>query len=275
LTAMDPDHLDIYGTEEVMEEAFIEFTARVRRDGWLISKKGLRREKNFKADQTLSYSLEDHNADIHGKDIRLTPEGYHFNVVEGPWDLGGVTLQLGGLHNVENAVAAVGVAHRLGIRCEEIREAVAGFRGVKRRFEFILRDQERVYIDDYAHHPEELKALILGARQLFPGMPCTVIFQPHLFTRTRDLALGFAQSLELADRTILLPVYPAREKPIEGVNSGMIASLMQSGSVELMGQQACMEWLRTHPVQLLITCGAGDVDQLVDPIRIILQNQKS
>jgi UDP-N-acetylmuramate--alanine ligase len=187
---------------------------------------------------------------------------------------------MGGLHNIENAVVAIAVAHLLGIEDEKIKKAVASFRGVKRRFEYVLPPsgltEGPVFIDDYAHHPEELKALIKSAKNLFPGKKCVVIFQPHLFTRTRDFADGFAESLDLADQVVLLPIYPARELPIEGVTSKIIADRMKKAKVYLMKKDELMEWLQAQPLvdtrlELLITAGAGDIDTLVKPIKEIFE----
>jgi UDP-N-acetylmuramate--alanine ligase len=176
---------------------------------------------------------------------------------------------------VENATAAIAVAHRLGIAGDKIIEAVAAFRGVKRRFEYIVKEPGRIFIDDYAHHPEELRALITGAREMFPGFKCTIIFQPHLFTRTRDFADGFAKSLDLADEVFLLPIYPAREQPIEGVTSELIAGKMTKGKAAVVDKKEILgiiedKMLHDDGPEVLITAGAGDIDTLVEPIRRLL-----
>jgi len=183
---------------------------------------------------------------------------------------------MGGRHNVENAVAAIAVAHTLGIPGDKIVAAVAAFRGVKRRFEYIVREPDCVYIDDYAHHPEELRALISGAKELFPEKHCTIIFQPHLFTRTRDFADGFATSLNLADEVFLLPIYPARELPIAGVTSELIAARMPGQKVRIADKKEILTDLENKVKKgkkpaLLITAGAGDIDTLVEPIRHLLE----
>jgi UDP-N-acetylmuramate--alanine ligase len=167
---------------------------------------------------------------------------------------------------------AIAIANELGIEDEAIKLAVEEFKGVKRRFEYIVKKKNLVYIDDYAHHPEELSALISSARSLFPNLRCTVIFQPHLFTRTRDLADGFARSLDLADEVILLPIYPARELPIEGVTSEMISSRMKNKNTRIMNRREVPEHVKQHHSKegLLITAGAGDIDTLVEPIKEIL-----
>jgi len=273
LTAMDPDHLDIYGTAEAMEEAFIQYTANIREGGLLVYKYGLKRSNELKASRIIQYSLENPKSEIYAEDICKSEDGYRFKIIEGEWILDETDLHGGGLHNVENTVAAVCVAHQLGIAPAAIKKAVAGFRGVKRRFEVIIRTPEIVFIDDYAHHPEELKAMINGAKSLYPQKPCTVIFQPHLYSRTRDLAGQFADSLDLADKVILLPIYPARELPIAGVSSASISRLMKKNEVSLMDKMQVIDWLKLHTVKLLITCGAGDIDQLISPIKQILEKK--
>jgi UDP-N-acetylmuramate--alanine ligase len=184
---------------------------------------------------------------------------------------------MGGLHNVENTVVAVTVAHELEIGDLKIREAVAAFRGVKRRFEYILHNQRWIMVDDYAHHPEELRALISSAKKLFPERNCRVVFQPHLFTRTRDFADGFAESLDLANEAIILPIYPARELPIEGVSNKMIYDRMENPGKKMMSKEELLEYMKlvskpasNESPQLVITAGAGDIDQLVEPIKEIL-----
>nr|HNH21816.1 UDP-N-acetylmuramate--L-alanine ligase [Ferruginibacter sp.] len=228
ITAMDPDHLDIYGTAENVEQAFIDFSARVKDGGLLLSKYGLKRGRELKARNHKTYHLQEAAADVHAADIRVNSGSYTFHVVATEWTLTDVALNMGGMHNIENMVAAITVAKHLGIDDEKIRSAVGSFKGVKRRFEFIVKKDDQVFIDDYAHHPDELRALITGAKKMFTGKKCTVIFQPHLFTRTRDFADGFAESLDLADELVLLPIYPARELPIPGVTSQMILDRMKN-----------------------------------------------
>ncbi len=273
ITAMDPDHLDIYGTADAVERAFIEFSGRIKAGGMLLSRKGLAREADLKSDKHWTYGLTA-AADFFASGIRIDDGDYWFTVQTGDWKLERVILSMGGRHNVENAVAAIAVAHRLSIPDDKIIDAVAAFRGVRRRFEYIIKEPGLVYIDDYAHHPEELRALISGARELFPGRKCTVIFQPHLFTRTRDFAAGFAESLELADEVFLLPIYPARELPIEGVSSALIAGMMSPGKVRLVDKNELLtiieeQWM-SEKGKVLITAGAGDIDTLVEPIRRLL-----
>lgn len=276
VTAMDPDHLDIYGTREAMEEAFIEFTAGIKPAGLLVHKLDLKRGSELKAPQKQTYHLRDHSADACADNISMHHGSYSFDVVIGGKKLSGFTLHMGGLHNIENMVAAITVADHLGIEEEKIKAAVEAFKGVKRRFEYIVKQQHLVYIDDYAHHPEELRALIEGAKGLFPDLHCTVIFQPHLFTRTRDLAEGFAEVLNIPDETFLLPIYPAREKPIAGVTSEMIVEKMPIGKARVVQKGEILDIIKnkkaySRQLELIITAGAGDIDTLVQPIKEIVE----
>ncbi|MBV8255752.1 MAG: UDP-N-acetylmuramate--L-alanine ligase [Chitinophaga sp.] len=270
LTSMDPDHLDIYGTPEAMEEAFIQYTHNIKPNGTLIARFGLHRDRELNATKKMLYSLQNNAANAYATNIRMKHGGYEFDVMQQDWMIDNLELHIGGMHNVENAVAAITVAHLLGISADKIRAAVASFKGIKRRFEYMVKNDRQVYIDDYAHHPEELRALINSAKALFPGRKTTVIFQPHLFSRTRDLADGFAEVLSIADEVILLPIYPARELPIEGVTSEMIANKI-TAPVRVMQKEELLKWLESNPSPLLITAGAGDIDQLREPIKKIVQ----
>ncbi|MGB3155909.1 MAG: UDP-N-acetylmuramate--L-alanine ligase [Chitinophagaceae bacterium] len=280
ITAMDADHLDIYGSAEAMEQAFIDFSKRVIPGGLLIRQFGLKRGKELKAGQQITYSLQNESADVYAANIRMMHGGYEFDVRIKDQIIEHVKLNMGGMHNVENSVAAIAVASSLGIEPDKIKAALENFRGVKRRFEYIIRNEQLVFIDDYAHHPEELRALITGARTLFRQKKCTVIFQPHLYSRTRDLADGFAEVLDLAEEVILLPIYPARELPVTGVNSEMILDKMKSGHKRVMTKEALMNWVKNDYAktlnkefgEILITAGAGDIDMLTEPIEKELKN---
>ena len=275
ITAMDADHLDIYGTAEAMEEAFIDFSKRVKLEGLLVRQFGLKRGKELNADRHLTYSLQNESADVYAANIRMMNGSYEFDVMMKDNKLENVRLNMGGMHNVENAVAAITVASSLGIENDKIKAAIENFRGVKRRFEYVIRNERLVFIDDYAHHPEELRALINGAKTLFKQKKCTVIFQPHLYSRTRDLAEGFAQVLDLADEVILLPVYPARELPIEGVSSEMVLDKMKNEHKRVLKKEELTSWVQQDYArtlnkefgEILITAGAGDIDMLVEPMK--------
>ncbi|MEO7523903.1 MAG: cyanophycin synthetase, partial [Ferruginibacter sp.] len=275
VTSMDPDHLDIYGTAEKLEDAFIEFTSKIKPGGLLISKYGLQRSNEFKVPNKISYSLQNNMADAYADNIKINNGSYQFDVKLKEKILKDVILNMGGMHNIENVIAAIVAAKQVGVTDEKIKFAVELFRGVKRRFEYIIKNEELVMIDDYAHHPEELKVLINGAKELFPGKKCTVVFQPHLFSRTKDFVDGFAEVLGLSDELLLLPIYPARELPMEAVESGMIAERMKMKNVKVLGKEAMLAEIEKNKIELLIVCGAGDIDTLVAPIKNILINKQA
>lgn len=287
ISAMDADHLDIYGTIENMQEAFVEFANLVKANGLLLTKFGLP-EKKFVTNNHIRYSLQNTAADAHASNITMQNGGYEFEVITKDWMLGKVKLNMGGMHNVENAVAAILIAKYLKIDEEKIKNAVATFKGVKRRFEYIINPGDApkeknnvVFIDDYAHHPAELSALIKSAKSLFNKRECTVIFQPHLFSRTKDFAKEFAESLDMADGVLLMPVYPARELPIDGVSSELILEKMKNKNARVVNKEELLKFLAGNFLenvkedfngQLLIAAGAGNIDQLVQPIKEILLN---
>jgi UDP-N-acetylmuramate--alanine ligase len=275
ISAMDADHLDIYGTAAAMEEAFIEFTGKIKPGGWLISKYGLKRSADLVAANHITYHLSNQSAAVHAVNLQVKSGTYFFDVVMNDWLLKDVNLKIGGLHNVENALAAIAVAHILQIDDGKIKDAIADFKGVKRRFEYIIAPGESdvVFIDDYAHHPEELKAVISGVRSLFAGKKLVLVFQPHLFTRTRDLAEGFAASLDMADEVILLPIYPARELPIAGVNSEMIISKMKLKQKAVMTKEELMMNIKNIAGNnsVLVTAGAGDIDTMLTGIKALVE----
>ncbi len=282
VSAMDADHLDIYGTKENMEKSFIAFTERLRHDGLLLTNYNISSDE-FSSSNHIRYSLQNSDADVYADNIQIKNGGYYFDVITKSWQLPNVALHMGGLHNVENAIAAIVIAHHLNIEDEKIRKAVADFKGVKRRFEYIIAAQSNkddiIFIDDYAHHPQELNALISSAKALFPRRKCTIIFQPHLFSRTKDLAHEFAASLDNADEILLLPIYPARELPVEGVSSNTILTLMKNKNARIINKNELLEFLQNDFLssiqndkksKLLITAGAGDIDQMLQPIKEVL-----
>lgn len=279
ITAMDADHLDIYGTPEAMEQAFIEFSNKLKQGGLLINRFGLKRGSELKAERHITYSLQNVEANAYATNIKLKQGGYEFDVIIGNKKIEQVRLNMGGMHNVENVIAAISVASSLDIDSNKIKAAVESFKGVKRRFEYIIKNDHIVFVDDYAHHPEELRALIQGAKSLFEGKKCTIIFQPHLYSRTRDLAEGFAEVLSYADQVILLPIYPARELPISGVSSEMIIDKMSLSQCKVLNKEELMEWIKNQYMpsvnrdlgEIIITAGAGNIDMLVSPIKEILK----
>jgi UDP-N-acetylmuramate--alanine ligase len=270
ISSMDADHLDIYGTEEALQDAFVSFAGKVKKGGLLLSKFGLKKGNQLNADHHLTYHLNNERADVYASKMRITEGGYIVEVSVKGTLIDNIVLNMGGQHNVENAIAAITVGHYLGIEWNKIKAAIAAFKGVKRRFEYVLAPGGKgpVMIDDYAHHPEELKALITGAKKLFGNKKCTIVFQPHLYSRTNDLADGFAESLSLADEVLLLPIYPARELPMHGVNSEMIASKIKNKPVQVLTKEALLQWpAAQNRIELVITAGAGDIDALVIPLK--------
>ncbi|MBL7935692.1 MAG: UDP-N-acetylmuramate--L-alanine ligase, partial [Bacteroidia bacterium] len=202
--------------------------------------------------------------------IHISDGEFCYNIISPIESVSHVAIGLPGLHNVENSIAAIAVAQQLGIKGDVINKALRSFKGVKRRFDYRVKSKSVVYIDDYAHHPEELRAAITAAKQLYPDKQVTGIFQPHLFSRTRDFADGFAESLDLLDVCVLLDIYPAREKPIEGINSQMLLDKMKSANRFLVKKENVLDFLKTHPPQVLMTLGAGDIDSLIEPIEKML-----
>jgi UDP-N-acetylmuramate--alanine ligase len=285
ITAMDPDHLDIYGTADEVEKAFIQFSERIKKNGCLISKYGLKRHDELNATNHITYGFEDIHATVHAANVQVVDGSYVFDVIGKDWVLQNVLLHMGGLHNIENVTAAIAVAKYLKIEDEQIKKAIASFKGVKRRFEYVLKPsgtkvpplegfgEAAVLIDDYAHHPAELKALITGVRSLFGDRKITVVFQPHLFSRTKDLADGFATSLDLADEVILLPIYPARELPMEGVSSEMILNKMAITNKMVLQKSELEEWMKENKPSLVVMAGAGDIDTMVLKVKnVLLEN---
>ncbi len=269
ITSMDADHLDIYGSKEYMEESYRLFAQQVNEKGIIVAKKGLDLGANISATiKTYSVSEE---ADYMAKNIRVEDGRFVFDFVSADLKIENIVFGMPGRHNVENAVAAIAIALNSGVYAVAVKNALANFEGVKRRFEFHVRTSNKVYMDDYAHHPEELRACIDGVKELYKGKKITGVFQPHLYSRTRDFADGFAQSLDMLDECILLDIYPARELPMEGVSSQMILDRMKLNNKQLLSKEALLKYVNENKPEVLVTLGAGDIDQLVEPIRKIYQ----
>jgi UDP-N-acetylmuramate--alanine ligase len=274
LTAMDPDHLDIYGNVREMHNAFNQFVAQINSDGILLMKHGLPLLKSVMPGRVYTYSLQG-TGDFRAENIRLHNRKYHFDLIGPDLKIQDISLIHPGMVNVENAVAACSLASLSGLKPEKIRLAMADFTGIQRRFEYQIISEHRIFIDDYAHHPREIEATILSLRDLYPGKKLTGIFQPHLFTRTRDFAEGFAESLSLLDELILLDIYPARELPIQGVTAEMIFSKVSLSNKIWCSKEALLDELKKRDPEILITLGAGDIDKLVEPIKtLLMQLQK-
>ena len=263
ITSMDADHLDIYGDAEQLIETFQLFAGQLKVDGTLFVKAGL------PVLNGVSYGLHG-DAQHHARNIRVINGNFVFDYLDAHTEIKDLCMLLPGKHNIENAVAAIAVALKLGISTEKIKEAVATFKGVKRRFEYQVRTAEHIYIDDYAHHPEELKACFDAVRQLYPDKTLTVIFQPHLYTRTRDFATGFAEVLSTADDLLLLDIYPARELPLAGIDSQFLVEKVRLKSAAVFSKEAALENIKNKKPGLLLTVGAGDIDTLVQPLKKLL-----
>lgn len=262
VTSMDADHLDIYGDKNHIEESFRLYASQVKRGGKLIFKYNLPIQKNG-----ITYGVNSTSADYTAHNIRIQNGKYVFDFKNGSVEFKDMSLGLPGLHNVENATAAIIVGLLLQIPEEKIRAALATFAGVKRRFEYIVQNEKMVYIDDYAHHPEELRACINSVRQMYPTKKLTVIFQPHLFSRTKDFAQEFSEVLSLADQLIVMDIYPARELPIAGVDANLILNQVSIANKQLASKENLMEKLANMDIELLLTVGAGDIDTMVKPIQ--------
>ena len=270
ITSVDADHLDIYGDDQHVKEGYRLFAKQARRNGTLIVKKNVDNDLRLTGNRVI-YSLN-LDTDYCARSIELRDSKFYYDIKSPVEHISQATLGLPGLHNIENSIAAVAIAQQVGIKAEDIREGLRSFSGVRRRFDYRVDGPETVYIDDYAHHPEELKATINSVRKLFPGKTITGIFQPHLFSRTRDFADEFAKSLDMLDECILLEIYPAREKPIPGVNSSMLLNLMKLPDRKILGREQLLEELKNGKRQIVLTMGAGDIDTLVKPIEEILKN---
>lgn len=269
ITSCDADHLDIYGDASHVKEGYQLFAQKVKQEGVLLVKKNV--DNELALDRTrLVYSLN-LGTEYCASSIEVENAQFVYDIQSPIEAISSVTLGIPGLHNVENSIAAVALVQQLGVKADVIKEALRSFLGVKRRFDYRVRLPHCVYIDDYAHHPEELKATIGSVKKLYPGKKVTGIFQPHLFSRTRDFAQGFAESLSLLDECILLEIYPAREKPIEGVNSQWLLNMVTLQNKKLWTKAQVLEDIKKEQREIIITMGAGDIDTLVEPLEAKLK----
>lgn len=272
ITAMDADHLDIYGDLEHYQQAFREFASQV--SGTLIIKKGLPLTSQDTKAKILTYSYDDPGADFHA--INPHPDALGYFSFDLAWPEGiikDVRCGVPGWVNVENSIAAAAIALTYGIAPDAVVKALGTFAGVKRRMEFHLNTERLTYIDDYAHHPEELATAISAIKGIFPERKLTAVFQPHLYTRTRDLAEGFAEALSKADKLILLDIYPAREEPIPGVTSEIIFDKVTSSDKAMLVKEELIDYLAKEQIDILATFGAGNIDRLVEPITELLKER--
>lgn len=270
ITAMDPDHMDIYGTPEAMFDAYTQFA--VQCDGPLLVHQRIASHFAHRS-QVTPYALGN-TGDPRVEGLRIADGMYHFDLVADGRAVSGLSLGMPGRHNVENAIAAGTVALRLGVSPDLLRKGMASFRGVSRRFDVRLRGPQVVYIDDYAHHPAELEACIGSVRDLYPGRHITGIFQPHLFSRTRDLASEFAASLALLDSLLLLDIYPAREEALPGITSTWLLEQVPMTDKKVVTAASVLDELRSRKNDVVLTLGAGDIDRLVPDVQRLLNEQQ-
>ena len=273
ITATDPDHLDIYGTEEAYLESFRHFTTLIQPGGVLVIKKGVKAQPDVQKGVTIYEYSADNGGDFHARNIRIGNGTILFDFVTPEEVIPDIELGVPVKINIENGVAAMAIAWLNGVSASEIRKAMASFEGAKRRFDYWLKTDDAVMIDDYAHHPDELKASITSVRALYPDKKICGIFQPHLYTRTRDFYKEFAAALSLLDELILLDIYPAREQPIPGVTSKLIFDEVTCSNKELCSKDMLLEKIKQRNFEVLITLGAGDIDRMLPAIKEILANR--
>ena len=273
ITATDADHLDIYGTEEAYLESFSHYTSLIREGGALILHTGLKMKPNIREGVKLYYYSRD-NGDFHADNIRIGNGTIVFDYVSPLGNIDNISLGVPVGINIENGIAALALAQLAGGEPDELRAAMASFKGVERRFDFHLNTPQHVVVSDYAHHPAEIKQCVLSLREVFQGRKLTAIFQPHLYTRTRDFYRDFAASLSLLDEVVLTEIYPAREQPIPGVSSSLIYDNLRPGIEKyLIEKDTVLDFLRSHPTDVLIILGAGDLDNYTDHIAALVNSQ--
>ncbi len=270
ITSLDPDHLDIYGDETAMLDTYEEFVKKTAKDGkvFMSSNAGF---KINPGNKYISYAIR--NGDAVADALRIVNGAFVFTYRYGMEKISDVRLEVPGYHNVENALAAITVALEMGMEGIHIRKRMKTYMGVKRRFEYVYRSLRAALIDDYAHHPEEIEAFLKSVRSLSKERTVTVIFQPHLYSRTRDFKKGFAKALDKADEVILLDIYPAREEPIKGITSKVIFDLMENEKKVLVSKENLIEELDSRHLDVVLTIGAGDIDKEVPKIARYLKGK--
>ncbi|MDH5474075.1 MAG: UDP-N-acetylmuramate--L-alanine ligase [Cyclobacteriaceae bacterium] len=266
VTSMDADHLDIYDNKNALHDSFKKFISQVQKEGRLFINEKLENEIDTKSlnIETDTYGID--QGHFFAVNLRITNGFFEFDFCGGGHEINGLSLSVPGYHNVENMIAAIAVSLQAGVNEDEIKKAVATYSGVKRRFEYIIRSEKVIYIDDYAHHPTEIEAFLKSVKAIYPDKNITAVFQPHLFSRTRDFAEGFAQSLNYADKVVLMDIYPARELPIEGITSEIVYKdiVVEKYSTD---KQNLLKVLEALDLEVVVTIGAGDIDQFVSKIK--------
>lgn len=274
ITATDADHLDIYGDKESLKESFQDFIKNIKKGGQLFIEEKAASELDLAAFDDINIETYALQSDAIGiNNLKINGSRFEFDYSSKDKEVKGLSLAMPGYHNVSNAVGAISASKGLIENAEDIASGLASYQGVKRRFEYIINTDDLVFIDDYAHHPEEITALLESVKGMYPHEEITVVFQPHLFTRTRDFFEGFAQSLSLADHVVLLDIYPARELPISGINSDIISDLIDAKTVARYQMVDMLEYFEANKPNLVLTVGAGDIDTLVLPLKEKLLNR--
>ena len=266
IMSMDADHLDIYGNVEEMHKAFHQYVSQVQENGLVLYRKGLPLNPQVKSGvQVQTFGIEE--GDYQAKNLRVEDGFFEFDLDSPIENIGNLKFTLPGNHNIENAIVAIATAQFLGVSADDIRKGLSNFKGIKRRFEFIIREKDKVLIDDYAHHPTELNAAINAARALYPNKKITGVFQPHLFSRTKDFAEDFAKSLNTLDEVVLLDIYPARELPIKNVTSQIILDKIENSNNKIVSKQELLKFYPNESSEVILILGAGDIDKLVELLR--------
>ncbi len=269
ITSMDADHLDIYGDEGNLKGAFIDFMNLVGNDGILLVNSAVDLENVDMGSETakiISYGINDDSSDWFGTNMVYQEERFYFDINSPGKNWEAVEFGLPGIHNADNSLGVFALCIELGISEAIIRDAFKSYSGVKRRFEFKIRSENLIYIDDYAHHPTEIAAFLGSVRRLFPNKKLTTVFQPHLFSRTRDFMTGFAEALALTDELILLDIYPAREVPIEGITSAALLEMVNLEKKSMSSKERIVRDLKSGSYEVILTLGAGDIDTCVESI---------
>jgi UDP-N-acetylmuramate--alanine ligase len=270
ITSADPDHLDIYGSASQFQEGFQLYAEKISKDGFMVIKEGLPFNSSAKV---ITYSVSGNTADFFAENLRIEGDRFLMDVQFPGKIWKDIELGVPGIHNAENALACIALLVSLGMDERQIRSGLQSFLGVKRRFEYIIRDKKFVYIDDYAHHPNEIKALVDSIRLMYPEKRVIGIFQPHLFSRTKDFMDEFAEELAKLDEVILLPIYPARELPMEGVTSHVLLNKIQNSAKRIMEPNQAIDCISVSECDVLLTIGAGDIDRIVARLKEKIQTQ--
>lgn len=272
ISSIDADHLDIYGNKENLIKSFEEFIKQIVSGGFLIIKEGILPDIKSRKKKIIRYSLNDEKSDFYAYKIRKKSNGYTFNVKTIHGFIENIYLKNSGLVQIENCVAAISVTCLLDVGEKHVVEAIKSFEGIQRRFDYHINNKDIIYIDDYAHHPEELRAVIHSVKKMYPKKRISGIFQPHLYSRTKDFSEEFAKSLDMLDELFLLDIYPAREKPVPGITSDTIFRKMKLENKVKCNKRSVLQLVKDSEPEVLLSLGAGDIDEIVLPLKQLLKS---